>query len=73
MVNRIANYSRRFEFTFPAQQPTQIVPVGFAICPAVLMAHAAAQQYLMQLYQQAYEQARRSVVPFYMKPLLAGN
>jgi hypothetical protein len=67
--NRI--FSRRFEYPQPAAQ-AWTAPAGFAM---VAMAVAGPQlAWQQQIYRQAYEQARRNAVPFYMQELLGtGN
>jgi hypothetical protein len=54
LTNRIRNYTTTQNQ--PAQAPTVVIPTGFIVMPAFFIA-AAAQ---WQLYQAAYEQARRA-------------
>jgi hypothetical protein len=52
-----------------AKQP---IPLGFAICPPAILRGMSQQQlaFMKAIQAQAYAEAQRTAVPFYLQPIL---
>jgi hypothetical protein len=69
--NRLKAYEAR-----ERKAKSQPIPPGFGLCPVGVVSHIGTQQIasIQQIYAQAYESARRNVIPFYLRPVLGtGN
>lgn len=69
-TNRLFRNRLRAYHASQRKQSSQPIPVGFAVCPVNVAVGSPQFAAIRNIYQVAYESARRNAIPFYLRPVL---